>query len=456
MQIRRRVLTSVAGLLSVLLVATGCDFDGAYDLPLPGSPVSEDDSYQVTAVFGDVLNVVPRSPVKVDDVVVGEVTEVDRTGWRALVTMRVRQDVKLPDNANAAIRQVSLLGEKYVALEPPENAEATGQLAEGDKIPFSATGRNPEVEEVLGALSYLLSGGGVAQLDVITREFNKVMEGRESRLNNLLGSLDSVVGTLNEQKGDIITALQSMNRLAKTLNDGKQVIEDTLDVMGPAVSVLSAQHEDLIKMLRSLDRLGVVGKRVLNASKDDLLASLKHLGPILQKLRETGDALPQGLSLLVSFPFPEEAQEIVYGDFANTSIKLDVNLDNLLNSLGVSDLLDPLKPKSSPDNPRQAPQQRSASPKLADTITKCLKSGAIGSESCLPLVSDKAGTSALTQQCAQQTKNAVCKVVLGLGPSSGGTNNQRPERGLLDGLLGGLISYDAPPSTSELMGGVSS
>ena len=151
---------------------SGCEFDGAYDLPLPGSPVDEDSSFEVTAYFDDILNVVPRSPVMVDDVTVGEVTDVERVDWHAKVTLRVRDDVVLPDNAIADIRQVSLLGEKYVALEAPADGSGTGRLSDGDDIPLSATGRNPEVEEVLGALSFLLSGGGVAQLGTITHELN--------------------------------------------------------------------------------------------------------------------------------------------------------------------------------------------------------------------------------------------------------------------------------------------
>ena len=156
--------------LVVAVLASGCKFDGAYDLPLPGGPVDEGNSYQVTAEFSDILNIVPKSPVMVDDVTVGEVTDVERVGWHARITMRVRDDVKLPDNAVAEIRQASLLGEKYVALEPPPNQQPTGQLADGDNIPLSDTGRNPEVEEVLGALSFLLSGGGVGQLGTITEE----------------------------------------------------------------------------------------------------------------------------------------------------------------------------------------------------------------------------------------------------------------------------------------------
>ena len=160
----RRLRAAAVALVTGTLLLSGCEFDGAYDLPLPGSPVDEGNSYEVTAEFADILNVVPRSPVMVDDVVVGEVTDVERVGWHALVTLRVRDDVELPDNAIADIRQVSLLGEKYVALEAPESGTSDRRLGEGDRIPLSATGRNPEVEEVLGALSFLLSGGGVAQL----------------------------------------------------------------------------------------------------------------------------------------------------------------------------------------------------------------------------------------------------------------------------------------------------
>ena len=105
---RRAVPLLAASLLAASLSA--CDFDGAYDLPLPGSPVDADEAFEVSIDFEDILNVVPRSPVMVDDVTVGEVTEVERVGWHARITVRVRDDVELPDNAIADVRQVSLLG----------------------------------------------------------------------------------------------------------------------------------------------------------------------------------------------------------------------------------------------------------------------------------------------------------------------------------------------------------
>ena len=81
----------------------------------------------------------------------------------------MRKDIDLPENVQVDVRQTSLLGEKYIALvEPAPGTASTKRLSDGDFIPLSRTSRNPEVEEVLGALSMLLSGGGVGQLKTIS------------------------------------------------------------------------------------------------------------------------------------------------------------------------------------------------------------------------------------------------------------------------------------------------
>ena len=328
---RLRALTAA---VACTLTLTACE---AYDLPLPGSPVDEDASIEVTAEFEDVLNLVPRSPVKVNDVTVGEVVEVERTGWNAAVRLRIQDDVVLPENVIADIRQTSLLGEKYVSLEEPPQGEATGTLSDGDDIPLSRTGRNPELEEVLGALAFLLNGGGIGQLKTITTELNKVFDGRQDRIRHVLGELETLIGGLDEQKDDIIGAMESMNGLAQTLNREKATVTKAIDEFGPAVKVLADQHEGLMDMLRALDRLGVVGTRVINATKDDLLADLRHLQPVLREIAKANEEIPEALGLLISFPFPIESNDIVHGDYANTSIVFSVDFDNLYKNFFAGD-----------------------------------------------------------------------------------------------------------------------
>ncbi|WP_110205466.1 MCE family protein [Nocardioides daejeonensis] len=417
------------GLALALLTGVGaCDFDGAADLPLPGGGVSGP-TYELTADFDDVMNVVPKSPVMVDDVPVGTVTDVERVGWDARITMKIRQDVELPQNTIAEIRQTSLLGEKYVALDEPTEPPV-GRLKDGDRIPRSATGSNPEVEEVLGALSFLLSGGGVGQLGTITHELNEVMNGRTDKMRSLLGSLDNVVGILDDQKIDIVHALESLNRLTAKLNQERGVIGAALDTMGPAVEVLADQQKNLVTMLRSLDELGRVGTRVIRASKTDLLAVLDDLRPILYRLNEAGESLPRGLSLLLSFPFPDKARTIVFGDYANAEIRLDINLENFIGK-------DPII------NPGET---------LSD-LQQCLQSGSLFSKACGKFISDVDLFAKLKRACnaGALRNNPVCRVIQllpDLGSLLGGITGTGGVGRLQKSMLSGVSSS----SSTDLYG----
>jgi phospholipid/cholesterol/gamma-HCH transport system substrate-binding protein len=328
----RRGIRVAALAVTAALALSGCE---AYDLPLPGSPVDEDASFEVTATFDSVLDLVPRSPVKVNDVTVGEVVEIQRVGWRAEAVLRVQDDVALPANAIADIRQTSLLGEKYVALEaPPPGKSARGELSDGDELGLDRTGSSPELEDVLGALALVLNGGGVGQLQTIITEINKVFDGRQDRARHVLGELEKFIGGLDEQKRDIIAAMEAMNGLAGTLNEQKRVVTAAIDSLGPAVTVLADQRRQLMRMLAALNRLGKVGTRVINKSKESLLADLRHLRPVLREVADADDQMAESLGLAISFPFPIESNDIVHGDYANTEIVFSMDLHNLFNNPG--------------------------------------------------------------------------------------------------------------------------
>ena len=105
-------------LVAASVLLSGCDFD-VYELPLPGGTDVGDNPITVTVMFDDVLDLVPKSTVKVNDVSVGNVSDVQLDGYVAEVTLELQDDVELPDDAIAQIRQTSLLGEKFVSLSPP-------------------------------------------------------------------------------------------------------------------------------------------------------------------------------------------------------------------------------------------------------------------------------------------------------------------------------------------------
>ncbi|MFD4551970.1 MCE family protein [Streptomyces sp. NPDC058246] len=308
------------------LLLSGCEFNGWYDVQLPGGAAADGHAYHVTVEFRDVLDLVPQSAVKVNNVTVGAVEKVQLDGWHARVRLRVADSVKLPANAVAELRQTSMLGEKYVALSAPTGTAPVGRLGDGDRIPLSRSGRNPEIEEVLSALSALLNGGGVAQLKTITVELNKALDGRENRVRSLLKELNTFIGGLDDQRKDIVHALEAVDRLAGRLGKEKKTIAQAVDTMPPALKVLADQRRDLTRMLTALSKLGKTGTKVVTASHDDTVANLEQLRPILRQLNKAGADLPNSLELLTTYPFPRNAVDAVKGDYVNLDITADLDL----------------------------------------------------------------------------------------------------------------------------------
>ena len=330
-----RVVLSACLLLGTLGTLGACS---AYDLPLPGGAGTGDDSYTVTAEFADVLDLVPQSSVKVNQVTVGSVEDIEVTGWTATVRLRLPRDVVLPDNATAELKQTSLLGEKYVALAAPTDTAPEGRLGQGDRIPLARTSRNPEVEEVLGAMSLLLNGGGVAQLKTIETELNNALRGRTSDVKDLVTQLNTFVGGLDAQKSEIVRAIDSIDRLSGTLARNQAKIGKALDELPKGLTILADQRRQLTAMLTALRDLGEVGTRVIRGSRADLEANLRAVSPILRQLNKAGDDLPKSYQLLLTYPFPNNAQHTIRGDFTNLWVTLDTDVDTIAENLGIGRL----------------------------------------------------------------------------------------------------------------------
>jgi phospholipid/cholesterol/gamma-HCH transport system substrate-binding protein len=333
MSIRRARRRVVALAATSALLLSGCEFS-VYDLPLPGGADVGEDPYEVTVKFRDVLDLVPQSSVKVDDITVGRVDEVELDGYAAEVTLVLRKDVKLPGNAVAEIRQTSLLGEKFVSLSPPPSNPSSESLGHGDVIGLNRSGNNVEVEEVLGAMSLLLNGGGVGQLKIITNELNQALSGREGSVKSVLEQTRLFMAQLDDGKSEILTAIERVNSLAVSLNKETPTLDLALKELPSAIASVDRQRDDLIKMLRALNDLSSVGTRVIQASKAGTVESLDALAPILTQLGKTGDALVNSLQILLTFPFmdsvvgkdPARARDLHMGDYMNLSIDLDLNL----------------------------------------------------------------------------------------------------------------------------------
>lgn len=331
-----RALAVLALVCAVTL--TGCR--GLTDVKLPGGNAGSD-PYTVTVIFDDVLNLEQQAAVRVNDVAVGDVAKIRNAGFKARVTLRIKKDVALPANAFAELRQTSLFGEKFVALGPPPPPEQPeGRLANGAVIDRS--GRNPETEEVLAALSALLNGGGVAQLQTISVELSNALAGRESRVRDALRQVNTLVGALDDRKNEIVRALENVDALARHLAQQRGTIAAALDNIPPALAVLADQRSQLTRMLTSLSNLGKVGDDVIANSRTQTVATLNNLQPILSNLDAARKNIVSSLELLTNYPFPTTATNGIHGDYAGLYASINLNLNDLIRGLTSSQAGNPI------------------------------------------------------------------------------------------------------------------
>ncbi|NDK88497.1 MCE family protein [Gordonia desulfuricans] len=351
-----RIPALLVGLLTVLMVA-GCSTNGIQSIPLPGGVDVGDNPRTYRIQFANILDLVPQSAVKQNGIAIGRVTkvEVPDNEWYALVTVKVKNEVNLSDEARASIQQTSLLGEKFVSLDEPKDTEGAPRQNPDQAIPLDRTRTATDIEQVLGALAMLLNGGGINQLQPIVSELNKAFEGRTNEFRGLIENADSLIASLNRQRDDLISAIDGLAKLSTRANNQTEQIERILQQMPAGVAVLEEQRPQFVDLLTKLDKLGEVGTDVLGRAHEEIVTDLKALRPVLTELAKAAPDLITAAPLMLTHPFPDWLLPGVQGDSTNLFMTLDLRTLNQLEALGVGQgnpVYSPPKRHNVPVNPK--------------------------------------------------------------------------------------------------------
>jgi phospholipid/cholesterol/gamma-HCH transport system substrate-binding protein len=116
--------------------------------------------YLLRAQFSDIGGLAVGSNVEIGGVTVGHVvdTSLDPQTYAAVVTLRINNGVKLPDDTSASISSEGLLGGNYVGLSPGGSAT---MLAPGQS--FQVTQSAINLENLLGQFIFNMGKSGGSQ-----------------------------------------------------------------------------------------------------------------------------------------------------------------------------------------------------------------------------------------------------------------------------------------------------
>jgi phospholipid/cholesterol/gamma-HCH transport system substrate-binding protein len=185
----------------------------------------------------------------------------------------------------------------------------------------------------------------------IAVELNAALDGREATSRDLLAQLNTFVGGLDAQRAQIVTAIERIDGLAATVRAQEKVLTEAVDTMPSALRVLADDRDQLTKLLVSLKDLGTVATRVINGSREDLVANLRALQPTLTKLGEVGNVIPQSLEAIITYPTADGVEKGYFGDYGNLALTVDLSSASLLKTFGGSSSPSPTpRPSSSPSS----------------------------------------------------------------------------------------------------------
>lgn len=273
----------------------------------------------VKAVFESASGVVKDAVVMVAGVEVGQVREIKLEDNKAVLEIRLNEDVKISKNVKAVVRAKSLLGEKFVELVPFKSNEV---LQNGDVITNTIT--PVELDQITTTLGPILLklGPVLEQIDPrditdIFKTLTKSLKGKEENIARIITNTDSLLSFLksNENKfGNIVSNLNSLGVEAKVLiSDNK-----------PAINRIVANTDKLMNNFGG--RSDKLAERV-----DNIVVSLEDITKNLQKkspaLIDKVDVISDDIKVITS-DFRKNSP-----DLAKKVNSITTNLDSMLSKL---------------------------------------------------------------------------------------------------------------------------
>jgi virulence factor Mce-like protein len=256
-------------------------------------------------------------------------------GGHADVEVSVKPDVVVPANTVAKVGQTSLLGSMHMELNPPLGQPRRGRLKPGATIALDKSSTYPSTEQTLALLSVVINSGGLAQIGDIIHNVNAALSGREGQIRDLLARLDSFVGTLDQQRDNIIASIRGLNRLADTFAGQRDVITQALRRLPPALQVLIRERPRITEALDKLRVFGDTATRLVNDTQADLVKNLQNLEPTIRALADVGPDLDEAIAYtLTPYPYSQNLiDRAVRGDYENVFVGVDFTIPRLKRTL---------------------------------------------------------------------------------------------------------------------------
>jgi len=213
------------------------------------------DTHLVEAEFNDLMGLDVQSPVRMAGVKIGVVQDIFLRNNKAIVTIALNPEVKLPASTRATIIGRGLVGEKNLALTA--KAGDTELLPEGAVIPSDpagdintfiakATGITDDIKSLTEALAGSQSGKDgesfqqvIANINTASQELAMMIQENRSQIRDVTASLQRIMQKLEKE-------------LPRTTRVGREFFEEGKQASKSLNATLVDNRENLYRTLFEL------------------------------------------------------------------------------------------------------------------------------------------------------------------------------------------------------------
>jgi phospholipid/cholesterol/gamma-HCH transport system substrate-binding protein len=285
---RREVLVGVVTVV-VLFLGVLAAFN-ADDLPIIGGGTT------YSAYFGESAGLVAGNEVSVAGVKVGQVRRVSLAGNQVLVEFRV-SDVFLGDRTSASIQIRTVLGDKYLALQPdgaqPQDPRQT--------IPRSRTMSPFDVTDAIDQLGSTVGQIDPNQLASSFQVISDALKDTPEPLKQAADGLSSLSTTIASRDDQIAGMLAGTNQLSATVSSRDAEISKLLDDGNLLLSVVQQRKQAIAQLLTGTQNLAKQLSGLVTDNQNQLQPALDQLDEVTAVLARNQDNLNQALASLAPF-----------------------------------------------------------------------------------------------------------------------------------------------------------
>lgn len=249
-----------------------------------------------TANFSEAAGLTTSNEVRIAGVRVGNVTDISLDGDQVAVEFTVR-DAWVGDRTSASIQIKTLLGQKFLSLEPA----GSERLNPRDEIPIE---RTTAPYDVIDAFSDVARTTGDIDTDQLAASFETLSDAFSETPENIRASLDGV----SRLSQTIASRDDKLGRLLAATNVTSQVLADRNREFTRLIGDASVLLQELNNRQQAISSLLVNTQRVSTELTGLVRDNEAQIGPALQELngvisilRNNNENLAQAIELYSPF-----------------------------------------------------------------------------------------------------------------------------------------------------------